>query len=169
MSYSTPDDEISGVVYIDEAAPYAAEDEGFEQRYSTHLPVFAVDGEPFLQDAIEKAEILASGYPVQAYLEFSVEPGLPFVLVLERATPALAVRSMVEYVEFLASIATPPRGRIVMRSIAHLDRSFHRNVLAALEPYFGDGVDVEQRSDVVEIVFAESDPNWNRFPEIPTA
>jgi hypothetical protein len=139
----------------------------FESRISTRIPQWGPIDEPWLDDAIQKAEILASSYPVQAYLQFSPEPDLPFVLVLDRATPAMAVRSMVAYIEFLASIATPPHARIELRSVAHIDRSFYRNVLSALEPYFPDTVDLEQRGHRVEISFLEPDQGWSRHPYLP--
>jgi len=104
---------------------------------------------------------------VQAHLQFSAEPNLPFTLILERATPAMAVRAMVSYVEFLASIATPPRGRIALRSVPHLDRSFHRNVEAALEPYFDGQFRVIRETDRIEIEFEVWDEAWNDYPYLP--
>jgi hypothetical protein len=142
---------------------------GFEQRYATHFPNWGAVDEPWLEDAIQKSEVLATSFPVQAHLEFSAEPNLPFTLILERATPAMAVRAMVSYVEFLASIATPPRARIVMRSVPHLDRSFHRNVEAALEPYFGEKGQVARQTDHIDITFADSDPAWRDHPFLPIA
>lgn len=140
---------------------------GFEQKYATHFPQWGQVEEPWLEDAIQKAEILATGFPVQARMQFSPEEGLPFALVLERATPAMAVRAMVSYVEFLASVPTPQRARIVLRSVPHLDRSFHRNVEAALEPYFPDKAGVARQSDHIDITFSEPDACWNEFPFLP--
>lgn len=136
---------------------------------STDIPSWGRVDEPWLEDAIEKAEILAESFPVQAHMEFSVEPGLPFTLVLKRATPAMAVRAMVSYVEFLASIHTPPRARVVLQSVPHLDRSFHRNVMAALEPYFPDTADVQPHAGRVDIEFLAPDPGWEHYPYLPLA
>lgn len=123
--------------------------------------------EDWLLDALEKAEILTENFPIQARLELNQDPGLPFTLVLERATPAMAVRAMMAYVEFLASVALPPKGRVELVSIPHLDRSFHRNVQAALEPYFPGTADVIKREDHVDIVFKEPDLRWAKYPYIP--
>lgn len=123
--------------------------------------------ETWLVDALEKAEILAESFPVQARLELNQAAGLPFTLILERATPAMAVRAMMAYVEFLASIALPPKGRVELVSIPHLDRSFHRNIKAALEPYFPGTADVEKKDDYVDIIFREPDLRWAKYPYIP--
>jgi hypothetical protein len=136
---------------------------------SWRTPQWGPIDEPWLQDALRKAEGLTRRYPVQAYLEYSVEPDLPFTLVLERATPAMAVRAMVDFVGFLASIAPPRRARIELRSVVHLDRSFYRSVMSAMEPYFPDSVDIRQQGYRVEITFLEPDRNWARYPILPTA
>ncbi len=148
-----------------EAAPFSSQ--GFEQRYATHFPQWGAVDDPWLEDAIQKVEMLASGFPVQARLWFSPEEGLPFALILERATPAMAVRAMVSYVEFLASISTPPKARIILRSVPHLDRSFHRNVEAALEPYFPDNVVVTRTPQHIDITFSTPEPAWNDYPWLP--
>ncbi len=123
--------------------------------------------DPWLEAALSKAESLAEEFPVQAHLEYSQETHLPFSLVIARATPAIAVRAMISFVEFLASIETPPRARIELKSAANLDRSFHRNVEAALEPYFGDHLEVEAEPGRVEIVFHRPDPSWQDYPILP--
>jgi hypothetical protein len=125
--------------------------------------------EPWLLDAIRKSEDLGRRYPVQAFIEYSAEPDLPFTLVLERATPAMAVRAMVEFVGFLASIATPKRARIELRNVVHLDRSFYRSVMSAMEPYFPDTVDIRQSGYRVEITFLEPERCWSRVPLLPLA
>ena len=130
-------------------------------------PRFSHVDEPWLQDALSKAQSLSKRYPVQAFLEYSVEPDLPFTLVLERATPAMAVRAMVDFVGYLASISTPRRARIELRSVVHLDRSFYRSVMSAMEPYFPDTVEVRQQGYRVEITFLEPDRNWARYPILP--
>jgi hypothetical protein len=104
---------------------------------------------------------------MQAYLEFNQEPNLPFTLVIARATPAMAVRAMVNFVEFLAGIATPVRARIELVNVAHLDRSFHKNVEAALEPYFGGNVEIEPNPGRVDIRFTDPDPQWGAWPQLP--
>ncbi len=121
----------------------------------------------WLEEAIQKAEDMAREFPTQARLEFSQEAHLPFTLVISRSTPAMAVRSMVAYVEFLASICTPPRARIELQSVAALDRSFHRNVESALAPYFSGKFTVEAEPGRVEILFKSPDPGWQDYPMLP--
>ncbi len=132
------------------------------------VPTWGPIEDPWLREALAKAEALVGSYPAQAYLEFSQEPHLPFTLVIARATPAMAVRAMVNFVEFLASIYTPPRARIELVNVAHLDRSFDQNVQAALEPYFGANVEVEADPGRVDILFTDPDPGWGTYPTLPT-
>jgi hypothetical protein len=131
------------------------------------VPTWGPIEEAWLREALAKAEALVGSYPAQAYLEFSQEPHLPFTLVIARATPAMAVRAMVNFVEFLASIYTPPRARIELVNVAHLDRSFDQNVQAALEPYFGANVEVEADPGRVDILFTDPDPGWGAYPTLP--
>jgi hypothetical protein len=131
------------------------------------FPRFGPIPDAWLSEAIEKAEKLQRGFPIQAHLEFSQEPHLPFTLVIARATPAMAVRAMVNFVEFLAQISTPPRARIELVNIPHLDRSFHKNVEAALEPYFQGNVEVEPNPGRVDILFTEPDPQWGEWSTLP--
>jgi hypothetical protein len=131
------------------------------------FPRFGPIQDPWLTEAIERAEKLQRAFPIQAHLEFSQEPHLPFTLVIARATPAMAVRAMVNFVEFLAQISTPPRARIELVNIPHLDRSFHKNVEAALEPYFQGNVEVEPNPGRVDILFTEPDPQWGEWVTLP--
>ena len=131
------------------------------------LPRWGPIEAPWLAEAIEKAEDMARALPEQAHLEFSQETHLPFTLVIARATPAMAMRAVIAYVEFLASIATPPRARIELANVPELDREFHRNVSATLEPYFGDRFDVEPEIGRVEIIFQEPDASWQDHPVLP--
>jgi hypothetical protein len=123
--------------------------------------------EDWLKEAVTRAEALVRSFPQQVYLTYSAEPHLPFTLVVARATPAVAVRSMVSFVAFLASIATPPRARIELIGVAHLDRTFHKNVEAALEPHFSGNVEVEPNPGRVDIRFNEPDPQWGAYPTLP--
>jgi hypothetical protein len=154
-----------GYTTMNEAVPdmVTGDPEGPGQRPTR----FAAVDEPWLVDALRKADQLSRRYPIQAFLEYSVEPDLPFTLVLERATPAMSMRAMVEFVGFLASIATPRRARIELRSVVHLDRSFYRSVSSAMEPYFPDSVEVKQQGYRVELTFLEPDRNWGRYPILP--
>lgn len=136
-------------------------------RASRAFPRWAPIEDPWLEDAISKAEMMAVGLPEQAHLQFSQETHLPFTLILARATPAISMRAVLSYVEFLASIATPPRARIEMANVPQLDPEFHRNVAAALEPYFGDRVDVEPEIGRIEIIFKEPDASWQDYPVLP--
>lgn len=123
--------------------------------------------EPWLSDAMAKADALLRSLPANVTLVLSREPHLPFTLVITRATPAMAVRAMVSFVEFLAAVATPPRARIEIVGVAHLDRSFHRNVEAALEPYFGANLEVRPAPGQVDIRFTDPDPGWGAYPQLP--
>ncbi|MBN2798966.1 MAG: hypothetical protein JXX28_07440 [Deltaproteobacteria bacterium] len=122
--------------------------------------------EPWLEDALEKGELLAQTLPVQAEILFSQEDHLPFTLVLKRVTPAMAVRFLSQYVEFLASISTPPRARVMMHS-GTLDPSFHRNVKASLDPYFPGLVEVKASGNAVDILFRKPDDGWRDHPRLP--
>ncbi|MEO0602061.1 MAG: hypothetical protein AAF211_11540 [Myxococcota bacterium] len=116
---------------------------------------------------VAKAQSLSRHLPAQAQMAFSQEPHLPFTLVIARATPTVAVRAMMSFVEFLANIPTPPRARIELVQVSHLDRSFHRNVQAALEPHFDRNVVVEHNAGRVDIQFTDPDPRWGRHPHLP--
>lgn len=158
------DDEV---VVMEDDAPTPHEFGSAPADIHRNQPTWGRIDDPWLQDAVDKAEALVAGYPVQAYLEYSQEPNLPFTLVIARATPAMAVRAMVSFVEFLASIYTPPRARIELVNIAHLDRSFDRNVQSALEPYFGANFEVEPEPGRVDIQFTDPDPSWAAYPKLP--
>ena len=138
-----------------------------EQVSNRRIPSWGPVPDQWLTDALSRSEDLVRSFPVQAYLEFSQEPHLPFTLVIARATPAMAVRAMVNFVEFLAGIYTPPRARIELVNVAHLDRSFHKNVEAALEPYFGSNVEIEPNPGRVDILFTDPDPGWGNYPLLP--
>jgi len=148
--------------------PQAGTPPGGPADLQRRVPTWGTIEDPWLREALAKAEALVGSYPAQAYLEFSQEPHLPFTLVIARATPAMAVRAMVNFVEFLASIYTPPRARIELVNVAHLDRSFDQNVQAALEPYFGANVEVEADPGRVDILFTDPDPGWGAYPTLPT-
>jgi hypothetical protein len=147
------------------AAP--PEDDGFGKRISTTFPEWGEMREPWLSESVAMATELAHDFPIQARLEFNAEAFLPFALVLRRATPAMAVRAVNSYVNFLAKIPTPPRARIELESVAHVDRNFRRSVLTALEPIFGDEVLVEGEGEVLDIQFTRPDRRWHDYPELP--
>lgn len=144
-------------------------EEGFSKAGAGDTPRPSVWGqveEPWLEEALEKAEALAAGIPVQAELLYSQEDYLPFTLVLKRVTPAVAVRILSQYVEFLAGISTPPRARVLMRS-GGLDPAFHRSVKAALEPYFSGSFEVRTAGDAVDVVFHDPDEGWREHRRLP--
>ncbi len=122
--------------------------------------------EPWLQHAIDKGNKLAKSFPVQAQLQLSTEMGCPFSLKLERATPAMAVRAMMSYVEFLANIPTPPMGKVDL-GVAVVDRGFYRNVRSAVEPYFPDTCELVQQKNSVELKFTQPDQRWKNYPYLP--
>ena len=141
----------------------------FDRPVASDVPALARVNEEWLQDAITKATVLARSFPMQARLEFSQDEHLPFTLVLERATPAMAVRAMMAYVEFMSTIATPRRGRIELVSVAHLDRTFHRNVRAACTPYFEQEVHIKNEPGRIELAFDGADARWDRYPRLPVS
>jgi len=168
LSYSKPPtEEVMVMEEEDEVATDTHKVVSAPTDVNRKKPVWGPIDDPWLVEALQKAEQLVASYPVQAYLEYSQEPHLPFTLVIARATPAMAVRAMVNFVEFLASIYTPPRARIELVNVAHLDRSFDKNVQAALEPYFGNNVEVEPEPGRVDILFTDPDPGWAAYATLP--
>ncbi|MBT3221720.1 MAG: hypothetical protein HN348_21795 [Proteobacteria bacterium] len=137
------------------------------QPQSGRLPRWGPIPHTWLAQAIEGAEALSQALPMQAHLEFSTEDDLPFTLVIKRANPALAVRTMMSFVEFLANIPTPPRARIRAMSASSMDRTFHHNVISALEPYFPDSAEIDYDSDQVDIIFLEPHRSWGEYPRLP--
>ena len=172
QSRRIPTDSEAPLPDIVEDSPYITGAESVSSsarasRNTTRLPRWGRIDEPWLEEVIQKAESLAIEFPVQAHLEFAQEDHLPFTLVIARATPAVAVKCMVSYVEFLAGIPTPPLARVELVNVSKLDRNFHRNVKAALEPYFQDQVDVEPEPGRIDIMFLSPDPGWQAFPRLP--
>ena len=123
----------------------------------------------WLKELVGRAQTLAASFPPQVRLEFSQEENVPFSLVVSRATPAMAVRSLIEFVELLASGPVPPQARIELIGVPQLDKTFHRNVQAALEPHFEDRFNFENEPGRIEIFFTDPDPRWNRWPLLPVA
>ena len=136
-------------------------------KLTVHLPRWGRIDEPWLEEVLQRSEQLVHLLPVQAHLEFSQEDHLPFTLVIARATPGSAVKCMVSFIEFLASIPTPPLARVELVSASSLDRNFHRNIEEALEPYFQDRVEVEPEPGRIDIMFLRPDPGWQAFPRLP--
>ncbi len=141
----------------------------FNRRVSSDIPALARVSEEWLSDAIRKASYLAGSFPIQARLEFSQDQHVPFTLVLERATPAMAVRAMMAFVEFLSTISLPRKARIDLISVAHLDRTFHRNVRSACIPYFPGAVTIANEPGRIELTFGNPDPRWDRYPVLPVS
>jgi hypothetical protein len=182
-SYSSPPDDHQYVVDDTEdgltASTHQAEiayvvdshsEQGkFNRRVSSDIPALARVSEDWLSDAITKASILAESFPIQARLEFSQDRHVPFTLVLERATPAMAVRAMMAFVEFLSTIALPRKARIELVSVAHLDRTFHRNVRSACIPYFAGEVTIGNEPGRIELTFGNPDARWDRYPVLPVS
>ncbi len=143
----------------------ATQGSNFETPRSTVIPTWG-PCDPWLQDTLRRAEALSNTFPIQARLEFSPEADLPFLLALERATPAMAVRAMMAYVEFLANIPTPRKARVDLGGQV-VDRSFYRNVMSAVEPYFPDTCELVKGEHDVELNFVQSDPRWGQYPYLP--
>ncbi|TNE87482.1 MAG: hypothetical protein EP330_18640 [Deltaproteobacteria bacterium] len=141
---------------------------GFTKPTATVFPNWGPVEEPWLVDAIEKCYALAQDLPLQASVAFNQGQNLPFTLVLERASPAIAMRATMAYAEFLAKIATPVRARVDLAAVPHLSSNFARNVTSALEPHFGEDAEVERKGDAIEIRFRNANTSWNRYPMLPT-
>lgn len=142
---------------------------GFSKPTATVFPAWGAVEEPWLIDAIEKCYALAQELPLQAAVTFNQGQNLPFTLVLERASPAIAMRATMAYADFLSQIATPVRGRVDLAAVPHLSGGFTRNVISALEPHFGSDVAVDKQGDHIEIRFKGANASWNRYPALPTA
>ncbi len=153
-------DDMSDVVALDDASedPTASELGGTQ---------FGPIRDAWLRSVVERAEGLAQSFPAQVRLEYSQEENVPFSLVISRATPAMAVRSLLQFVEFLASGPVPQQARIELIGVPQLDKSFHRNVQAALEPHFGDRFQFENEPGRIEIFFTEPDARWESWPLLP--
>ena len=150
------------------AAPYVENTtDGFGVRMATILPDWSRVMDPWLRPTLDRCVDLARSFPKQARLEFNVRPHMPFTLIIERATPAMAVRAMSAYIEFLAAIPTPKKGRIELHSIGLVDRNFRRNVLTVLETHFGTQIEVDGEDDALDIAFLTPDPGWDRWPDLP--
>lgn len=131
------------------------------------LPRWGAISDPWLEDAIQAAEELANTLPLQAHLSFSEETHLPFTLVIARATPPTAAKALGAFVNFLSAIPTPPRARIELNASPGLDRSFHRNVEAALSPIYGEDFEVDLEPGRVEVAFSQPDEAWQDYPILP--
>lgn len=141
---------------------------GFNKPTATVFPTWGPIEDPWLIEQIQASYVLAQDLPLQAAVAFNAASNLPFTLVLERASPAIAMRATMAYAEFLARIATPVRARVDLAAVPHLSGNFSRNVMSALSPHFGEKFELERRGDRIEISFAEADAGWNNYPTLPT-
>jgi hypothetical protein len=162
---SSPPPVGGGSVSLDEVTP----DLPTEGGGIVDSPNFAPISEGWLRDALALAGQLGRGFPPQIRLEYSQEDGVPFTVVASRATQAMTVRAMLQFVEFLSAIPTPAQARIEIINVPSLDRSFHSNVEAALEPHFGDKFMIESHPGRVDIFFNEPDPCWEPWQRLPLA
>ena len=135
--------------------------------HDREIPEFGPIEEDWMRDVLEQSVALAHAFPIQAKLRYSEAAGLPFTLTLERATPAMAIRAMVSFVEFLARVPTPPRARIDLSRIPYIDRGFHRNVQMALQPYFADDFSITQENGVIDVRFSVPERRWMNHPYLP--
>jgi hypothetical protein len=131
------------------------------------LPSLVSSAEPWMAEAVMLAQSLQRSFPAQAEIRLSARDDVPFSLRLSRASPAMAVRAMVNFVEFLATIPTPPMALIELDSASSLDRSFQKNVEAALEPYFKGAVAVVGTETEIELRFAAPDVRWSTWRRLP--
>jgi hypothetical protein len=148
--------------------PDIVEDSSYISGRSTdararQTPKWGAIDEPWLEEAIMRAEKLAGQLPNPIRLLFSPEDDMPFALVLTGAGPAQAVRAMIQYVDLLRSMPTPARARIEMGA----SESLGRNVTRALEPYFHDGVSVHVASGRADLTFKAPDPGWSAYRRLP--
>lgn len=127
------------------------------------VPNWGAIDEPWLEEAIERAEKLAGQLPHPIRMVFSPEDDLPFALVLTGAGPAQAVRAMIQFVDLLRTVPTPSRARIEMGA----SDSLGRNVSRALEPYFHDEVVVDVSSGRADLSFKAPDPGWAAYRRLP--
>jgi hypothetical protein len=123
--------------------------------------------EGWLRDVVERSRALASLLPPQIRLEYNQEEGVPFTLVMSRATPAMAIRAMMQFADFLSGIPTPPGTRIELSSVGNLDRTFSSNVVTALDRHFPDGYLVESEPGRINVLFNEPNQAWEGVAEVP--
>jgi hypothetical protein len=81
----------------------------------------------------------------------------------------MAVRAMMAFVEFLSTVALPRKARIELVSVAHLDRTFHRNVRSACIPYFAGALDISNEPGRIDLTFRNPDARWDRYPVLPVS
>lgn len=97
----------------------------------------------------------------QGKLRVSEAVGVPFTLVLQRATVEQARRRLDTYAAFLASIPTPPKGRVYIESSPDIQIAPTILVGAALKKHLpADSYYVMEHGGAVDIVFPTPDPRW---------
>ena len=131
------------------------------------LPIRPVASEGWLIDVVERSRALASLLPPQIRLEYNQEEGVPFTLVMSRATPAMAVRAMMQFADFLAGIPTPPGTCVELSGVGNLDRTFASAVSTALDRHFPSGYLVESEPGRISVLFDTPDPAWEGVAEVP--
>ncbi|MBA2321049.1 MAG: hypothetical protein H0V89_07830 [Deltaproteobacteria bacterium] len=132
---------------------------------AARVPPPADDG--WLRDVVERSQAFALLLPAQIRLEYNQEEGVPFTLVMSRATPAMAIRAMMQFSDFLSGIPTPPSTRVELSSVGNLDRTFSSNVATALDRHFPEGYLVESEPGRINILFNEPHAAWEGVAEVP--
>jgi len=121
----------------------------------------------WLREVVERSRAFASLLPPQIRLEYNQEEGVPFTLVMSRATPAMAIRAMMQFADFLSGIPTPAATRIELSSVGNLDRTFSANVSTALDRHFPESYLLESEPGRINILFNEPNPAWEGVAEVP--
>ena len=121
----------------------------------------------WLRNVMARAEKLADRLPEAAHIEISNAEFTPFTLVIERAAPETTMRTVMLFVDFLASIPTPPKAAIELIRVAHANRDFHKQVQSALQPRFPGKATVTQTSNRVDIVLDGAYSGWSNYPHLP--
>ncbi len=96
-----------------------------------------------------------------AKLRVDAQEGVPFTLVLDRATPEQARRALETFAGFLASVPRPPRARVQLKDCEPGGVPWNRQVQGALKPFFPLGsYRVVSQISWVDVVFDHPNEAW---------
>lgn len=95
-------------------------------------------------------------------VRFDEAVGLPFTLRLRGATVEQARRRLELYVAFLASVPTPPKGRVYLESSPDVQVAPIHLVNAAMKRHFAaEDYQVVNHGSGVDVLFVRPDPRWS--------
>jgi hypothetical protein len=122
-------------------------------------PLSAAAAGSWHDEAVRNAKALT--LEPQGQIRLGEAMGLPFTLMLRNATVEQARRRIDQYVAFLASIPTPPKGRMYLDSSPDVQVAPQHLLGAAMKKYFQeDQFYLMVQGGSVDIVFSRPDPRW---------